>query len=224
VDLSYLVAAAEAQLDFFTRAIRFIDGASDALLRDCVHDYCSFLMQAGNAGSATRDAVPTFEVEVVWRAHLLSPVSYTQDCAAILGGNYSPRAVDHCPRSAGIYSTSAATTELFRAPPRVVRGRCTSVAWTAKLMATVRRQRHFMDKIVQMRKLGAMCTEQLAEEVGRYRAFLVEAATCGEKAEIDVPSLELDLVWHTHMLYPVRYAAECVELTGRLINHDDDQH
>jgi hypothetical protein len=38
-----------------------------------------------------------------------------------------------------------------------------------------------------------------------------------------VPTLDIDLMWHTHMLFPVQYATDCKQITGiPLINHDDE--
>ena len=37
-----------------------------------------------------------------------------------------------------------------------------------------------------------------------------------------VPSLATDLVWHTHMLFPRRYAAECVAVAGCEVDHDEE--
>jgi hypothetical protein len=36
-----------------------------------------------------------------------------------------------------------------------------------------------------------------------------------------VPTLDIDLVWHTHQCSPSRYDTGIVETTGRLIDHDD---
>ena len=31
----------------------------------------------------------------------------------------------------------------------------------------------------------------------------------------------IDLVWHTHQQFPVRYSAECRAIAGREVDHDD---
>ncbi len=37
-----------------------------------------------------------------------------------------------------------------------------------------------------------------------------------------VPTYQIDLIWHTHMLgSAAAYAADCSRLAGRFINHDD---
>jgi hypothetical protein len=36
-----------------------------------------------------------------------------------------------------------------------------------------------------------------------------------------VPSVFLDLAWHSHMLTPIQYATECMYLAGMVLDHDD---
>ena len=36
-----------------------------------------------------------------------------------------------------------------------------------------------------------------------------------------VPTLGVDLAWHTHQMLPIRYKEECLALVGRFVNHDD---
>lgn len=36
-----------------------------------------------------------------------------------------------------------------------------------------------------------------------------------------VPTLDIDLAWHTHQLSPLRYVAACGKRAGRFIDHDD---
>ena len=37
------------------------------------------------------------------------------------------------------------------------------------------------------------------------------------------PTPIVDLVWHTHMLFPRAYQRECVRLAGHEVHHDDKQ-
>jgi len=36
-----------------------------------------------------------------------------------------------------------------------------------------------------------------------------------------VPTLDIDLAWHTHQLSPSQYCTDTQKLTGRYLNHDD---
>ena len=92
--------------------------------------------------------------------------------------------------------------------------------WVASLVAAVRRQATFMLKMLEEQSLGRVSVDTIRAELENYKAFLADAGQ--SEQELPVPNLLLDLVWHTHMLYPVRYANECVRIAGRFIDHDDD--
>ena len=97
---------------------------------------------------------------------------------------------------------------------------CPSDEWVASLVAAVRRQATFMLKMLEEQSLGRASVDTIRTELENYKAFLAEAGKSDQ--ELPVPSLLLDLVWHTHMLYPTRYANECIRIAGRFIDHDDD--
>jgi hypothetical protein len=62
--------------------------------------------------------------------------------------------------------------------------------------------------------------DTIRAELENYKAFFANAGQ--SEQELPVPNLLLlDLVWHTHMFYPVRYANECVRIAGHFIDHDD---
>ena len=58
----------------------------------------------------------------------------------------------------------------------------------------------------------------LETAIDEYKHFLQQARSC----DTLVPSLLVDLVWHTHQQFSNAYAADCIALAGRLIDHDDD--
>jgi len=39
---------------------------------------------------------------------------------------------------------------------------------------------------------------------------------------IIVPTLDIDLVWHTHMLFPGHYLRDTYDMIGHTPDHDDD--
>jgi ubiquitin len=86
------------------------------------------------------------------------------------------------------------------------------------LVPAMRRQEQFMLKARSMFEVQ-FCTKELTEQVVRdYLAFLQRLRHCPAL----VPSMATDLVWHTHMLSPSAYAADCVQLVGHEIDHDDE--
>lgn len=36
-----------------------------------------------------------------------------------------------------------------------------------------------------------------------------------------VPCYDIDLIWHTHQLYPLAYKSDMEKLYGKIFNHDD---
>jgi hypothetical protein len=128
---------------------------------------------------------------------------------ARLGGQQ--RLIEHSPGTAASYRSGAGSGLSGGS------GGSGSVLQT-DLVSAVRRQRGFMRQMLELEHAGAVTAEHLAAELEPYRAFLQRSAD----KELPVPGLLLDLVWHTHMLYPQRYASECRRIAGRLVDHDDD--
>ncbi|KAH7882290.1 hypothetical protein F5I97DRAFT_1931482 [Phlebopus sp. FC_14] len=58
----------------------------------------------------------------------------------------------------------------------------------------------------------------LENSVVRYHAFLDLAAT--HPSALLVPTLDIDLVWHTHQLMASRYVVDCEVYVGRYLDHE----
>lgn len=171
---------------------------------------------------------------MIWRAHLLSPAAYAKDCAWLLeAAGLTPRPIDHTPRAVGDYDCSSMQRpQPVAAVPEPADGtRSPLVAsWRDGLVRAVRRQQLFMRQMVDLHTAGAASPQHLAAELEPYRCYLMAAAAVasdgGSSSSADktlaVPSLTLDLIWHTHMLHPCSYARDCLEVCGTLIDHDDD--
>ncbi|KAK0230085.1 hypothetical protein IW262DRAFT_1261796 [Armillaria fumosa] len=93
------------------------------------------------------------------------------------------------------------------------------------LTGAVLRQGAFVDK---MRKLGwtepdffSSSEDEMALKhcAARYHAFLDLISS--SPACFFVPTLDIDLVWHTHQLMARRYSRDCLKHVGRFIDHDD---
>ncbi|KIJ93443.1 hypothetical protein K443DRAFT_135047 [Laccaria amethystina LaAM-08-1] len=59
----------------------------------------------------------------------------------------------------------------------------------------------------------------LQHAIARYHAFMDLMTT--SPASFFVPTLDIDLVWHTHQLIPHKYGADCQRYVKRFIDHDD---
>ncbi|KAH9930344.1 uncharacterized protein B0H18DRAFT_905631 [Fomitopsis serialis] len=59
----------------------------------------------------------------------------------------------------------------------------------------------------------------LVHAITRYHAFLDMMTS--SPASFFVPTLDIDLIWHTHQLMAGKYADDCMKYVGRYIDHDD---
>ena len=85
------------------------------------------------------------------------------------------------------------------------------------LAAALRRQASFMRRALG---LSVELAAGLAAASGEYSAFLTEASR-SPRSTLE-PTLAVDLLWHTHMLFPRKYTHDCLRLTGMLLHHDDE--
>jgi Glycine-rich domain-containing protein-like len=87
--------------------------------------------------------------------------------------------------------------------------------------AAVHRQAEFALKMSHFGWLYSLTlASTLERSVVRYQRFF--ALIAEHPGHLLVPTLDVDLVWHTHQLSPAKYALYCKATTsGRFINHDD---
>jgi len=220
VDLQYLVEPALAQVGFFERALPFLQNVTDERLLEHVHAYHEFLLARAQA----EHLQPSFEAEVVWRAHLLSPVDYAKDCATILGRD-EPTVLKHFPLPASEYEPTQASSSKESSRPASAQGQMPS-QWYEALAAKTRRGSKYMESVLALRH-GELRESQwaLKDEVATYIQFLRDVSTVDlatERSAMRVPGLLVDLVWHTHLLYPHAYGEDCVRIGGRIFDHVQD--
>ncbi|KAI5478060.1 hypothetical protein MNV49_005523 [Pseudohyphozyma bogoriensis] len=100
----------------------------------------------------------------------------------------------------------------------------TSSSFSLDLVTASLRQGKFISKMVTLGWTHQTANKRLAEEVlvrsvARYHAFL-DLLACTPK-QLRVPTLDIDLAWHTHQLNAFQYAHDTTELLGRFLDHDD---
>jgi hypothetical protein len=89
-----------------------------------------------------------------------------------------------------------------------------------KLVDAVQRQASFVDKMEKQLWIRSPAVEgTLRRAIDRYGKFL-KLFKLYPKTML-VPTLDIDLVWHTHQCSPSRYDVGMVKMVGRLIGHDD---
>ena len=63
-------------------------------------------------------------------------------------------------------------------------------------------------------------SRDLDSAIARYHTFL-DLCSRVVLTRVVVPTLDIDLVWHTHMLRATDYRTQTKKLLGRILNHDD---
>lgn len=95
-----------------------------------------------------------------------------------------------------------------------------TAVWRHDLAAAVHRQGAFVNKMCHMLWLRSPAVKHTLENARiRYGNFFALFRLYPGK--MIMPTLDIDLVWHTHQLSPTQYYDFCIEKTGRFINHDD---
>ncbi|KAK6459413.1 uncharacterized protein RJT20DRAFT_15825 [Scheffersomyces xylosifermentans] len=90
------------------------------------------------------------------------------------------------------------------------------------LVGCVMRQERFVEKINEIDWLHSpVIKESLVESIIRYSRFF-ELLTKGDLKHMLVPTLDIDLIWHTHQLGVQYYFTDCMKSeNGSVIDHDD---
>lgn len=92
------------------------------------------------------------------------------------------------------------------------------------LVAASLRQREFATKITSNACKGIDTPQALQRSTTRYHKFLLlmnRKSNSKDRKIALVPTLDIDLSWHTHQLNAVSYREWCVEHLGVAVNHDD---
>lgn len=93
-------------------------------------------------------------------------------------------------------------------------------AQVQSMVEAVQRQETFIDKMHTQLWIRSPALEGTLERaIERYLKFL-KLFKYHPKTRL-VPTLDIDLVWHTHQCSPAHYRASTIERVGRFINHDD---
>lgn len=95
------------------------------------------------------------------------------------------------------------------------------------LVSAVLRQESFITKLQELGWLEVDRFKTAAEQttllraIARYHAFLDLMASKSDTFSLLVPTLDIDLAWHTHQLSATAYRADTLRLVKRIPNHDD---
>jgi hypothetical protein len=96
----------------------------------------------------------------------------------------------------------------------------TKASFTFDIPSMAHRQFSFTKRMHEYGWLYAPFTNSMINRArSRYKNFFLLISE--SLAPGIVPTSDIDLVWHTHQLSPVKYREFCHLITGKLINHED---
>ncbi|KZL83637.1 chloroperoxidase-like protein [Colletotrichum incanum] len=166
------------------------------------------------------ERMPSVDVLMAWHALMLHPKAYARFIE--LGGKlgldgmkWSEISNSTIP-NIDLPSLTSAHTGTF-----THRSQTGTPLFTYPLAAAIQRQLSFSVKMSHHAWLRSpSLASTLTQSQTRYaRFFHLIAAHPGT---VMVPTLDIDLVWHTHQLSPARYLAYSKRATGKLVDHDDE--
>ncbi len=225
IPLNYLIQGAIYQIDFLQQVNDYPLLYGGKILANAIRRYEElWLPLVADVGDLV--VYPPLDVHWVWHCHMLAPLAYEKDCT---------RLVDRIPD----HVLLGKDTQNFRdalSTGRVVWQQryeepfeidMTSDAWIAEaaryfpkceydLAAAARRQKEFFYQVsLPHFREGAF----LGTALERYRKYL-HLKSKNPKVFL-VPCYDIDLIWHTHQLHPLKYREDTHSLLGRVLNHDD---
>ncbi|CAN8288612.1 unnamed protein product, partial [Cochlearia groenlandica] len=177
--------------------------------------------------------VPPLDCEWIWHCHRLNPVRYTSDCQQFYGKVLGNCGIVSSTIESGSFKTNSENLwkslypmepyniDLDKAisEPKDISGleKCT----TYNLVSAVKRQSSFYSKVLKANVENEIIIQ---EAVGRYKAFLYLFKRNREMSKdvIGAPTLDIDLIWHTHQLSPSSYYNDLKKIFGNIVQHDDD--
>lgn len=224
-----LISRANDELEFLEVVDRILLQSSDALIQNAVRRYeqCWLPLAARHDVILTKIA-PPLDVHWVWHCHMLSPYDYETDCRRLVG-----KTIDHAVLPSSEFalwrrnclplwqiSYPSEPFDYDRSIDRMIavnvqlpphESRC-----AYDLNAAVRRQANFFYQV----SLPHYRSQTFLENAfSRYKMFLNLKKR--NPREFLVPCYDIDIMWHTHQLHPLIYKRDCVEILGKMLNHDD---
>ncbi|KAG4194812.1 hypothetical protein ERO13_A06G074100v2 [Gossypium hirsutum] len=172
--------------------------------------------------------VVPLDCEWIWHCHKLNPVRYKADCEELYG-----RILDNKNVMSAISTTCRRQTEeiwkrMYPYEPYELNMSSqflknfinSSMSTHYDLVSAVKRQSPFFYQVS-----GSHMNDDVFLEgaVARYKGFLhlIKRNWENSKRCFCVPTYDIDLIWHTHQLYPVSYCKDVMAALGKILEHDD---
>ncbi|KAL9245916.1 hypothetical protein vseg_019513 [Gypsophila vaccaria] len=239
IGLSFdLVEPAKKQLLFLAAVDRNRHLYEDHVLQRAIYRYnaCWLPLLAKHSESPVSESplVVPLDCEWIWHCHRLNPTRYLFDCKQLYGkllGCYKVIS-----SIAASEESVSATVEIWNkmypeepyeldinssfSEDAVQSGSQNEKFTSYDLLDAVKRQIPFT---YQLSKPHVSDDLFLQEAEARYKGFLhlIRDNLKNRVQRFSVPTYDVDLMWHTHLLYPVYYCKDQINIVGKVLHHDD---
>ena len=211
--------------------LKSVEDHSDDLLRDDVirnalRRYETIwlpLLAKNRSEELNPPLIPPLDVHWVWCLHMLNPINYAADCEAMVGFVPTHR-FDQPPEFWSRYIDrnivrkhwECLTDEPFDMDCNQIRE---ASGFSSKLSIDIvnvsRRHQNFY---YQVSLPHYSLTEFLRKAVVRYQRFIT-LKRYAPRAQL-IPTFDIELIWHAHMLCAGNYAIDTYEYLGHILDHE----
>ncbi|CAF3641528.1 unnamed protein product [Rotaria socialis] len=176
-----------------------------------------FLAEVGDL-----EIVPPLDVLFVWHSHMLAPTSYASDCERLYGRILSNRVRARSPQIVKL-SEQLWTKKYSRHMPyhldyktniQIIPPYTSKIKYA--LSHAVERQADFYYNVA----FGHYKDPEFLEEaLNRYKKFIFLKRLHPQL--FVVPMYDIDVIWHTHQLFPEAYRRDMMANLQHVLHHDD---
>lgn len=174
------------------------------------------------AENSDLDIVPPLDVHFVWHSHMLAPITYASDCERLFGRILPNNTRSRLPPIVK-FSEQLWTKKYARTMPYDI-NYATNVQvippYTSKikyaLSQAVERQAEFYYNVALSHYKDP---EFLEQSLTRYKKFLFLKRL--NPSMYIVPMYDIDVIWHTHQLFPEEYRRDMMANLQHVLHHDD---
>ena len=168
------------------------------------------------------DIVPPLDILFVWHSHMLAPIAYASDCDRLFGrilpNRIRPRTTQIIKFSEQLWAKKYSRTMPYHidytTTIQVIPPYSTKIRYA--LSQAVERQAEFYYNV----SFGHYKdSEFLDEAIKRYKKFIYLKRLNPQL--FVVPMYDIDLIWHTHQLFPEIYRRDMMTNLQHVLVHDD---
>eukprot|EP01084_Bolivina_argentea_P306703 530038_1 len=193
--------AVEHELNSYAKVARFIENKiKENAIDNMVQEYFSYI------NNVNCDSKPNNSIKLVWKMHLLHPRIYRKDCFKRFGRMIIPNDLQ--------LTFDSSTNNSHKFSPQYKNEKVPQFT-ALDLKTSLRLHYKFLQKILAIPKDNI----NIKQWILNYTQFMALIGANSNKYIVK-PTVETDLIWHTHMLYPNIYFKESLILAnGKFVKH-----